>query len=106
MFMSKDNMVDICRTVHAHRRRPSPQGGGGHTGPPPEAAGVRHHAGIAEDPEFAGADTDEKNRVVVMFGERMYRNHIQASEPVALATPSEAARGAAEREGGPWRRRA
>jgi hypothetical protein len=44
--------------------------------------------GIAEDPEFAGADTDEKNRVVVMFGERMYRNHIQA-QARRSATPSD-----------------
>lgn len=33
---------------------------------------------IAEDPEFRNADTSEKNRVAVMFGERMYRNHVEA----------------------------
>jgi hypothetical protein len=90
MFMSKDNMVDICTALYT-RIAEDPR--------LKEAADIQDlplkplvydiMQGIAEDPEFAGADTDEKNRVVVMFGERMYRNHIQASEPVALATPSD-----------------
>jgi hypothetical protein len=75
-------MVDICHCTRIAETLASR--GGGHTGPPLKPLVYD----MQEDPEFAG-DTDEKNRVVVMFGERMYRNHIQASEPVALATPSD-----------------
>jgi hypothetical protein len=82
MFMSKDNMAGICTALYS-RIAEDPR--------LKEAADLQDlplkplvydiMQGIAEDPEFADAETDEKNRVVVVFGERMYWNHVQASTP-------------------------
>lgn len=81
-FMSKENMIDVCATLYARLEED----------PRLKEAADRQELqlkplvydimeGISGDPEFSAADTVEKNRVVVMFGERMYINHVEAAAP-------------------------
>lgn len=91
--MSKQNMVDVCATLYA-RLEEDPR--------LKEAADRQEMQlkplvydimeGISTDPEFSNADTAEKNRVVVMFGERMYIKHVEStlppSDPPARALPA------------------
>jgi hypothetical protein len=81
-FMSKDNMMEVCGALYAAiERDPRLKRAADSQDLPLKALVYDVMHGIEMDPEFRDADTGEKNRVVVMFGTRMYENHVGTDEP-------------------------